>query len=196
MSLSQATKLLPTPVAQAPGNSAEAHLRKKPGRTQVTDLCIIAREPEGTSCPPRRPPTPPTHPTATGLTSTRQQEPYATVSAPTSLPSPAGKPSPGAQPQPRQNRPYVREANRACLSASSNGSWAYPTVTSRAWASHVRRHCAPSATGSSPCKQPEASCEPFSKNAKSPSRRAGQNTPNQPTKGTEEHERCSIHPHT
>ena len=44
MSLSQATKLLPTPVAQAPGNTAEAHLRKKPGRTQVTDLGIIARE--------------------------------------------------------------------------------------------------------------------------------------------------------
>lgn len=44
MSLSQATRLLPTPVAQAPGNTAEAHLRKKPGRTQVTDLGIIARE--------------------------------------------------------------------------------------------------------------------------------------------------------
>lgn len=44
MSLSQATRLLPTPVAQASGNSAEAHLRKKPGRTQVTDLGIIARE--------------------------------------------------------------------------------------------------------------------------------------------------------
>ena len=36
--------LIPTPVAQASGNSAEAHLRKKPGRTQVTDLGIIARE--------------------------------------------------------------------------------------------------------------------------------------------------------
>ena len=44
MSLSQATRLLPTPVAQASGNSAEAHLRKKPGCTQVTDLGIIARE--------------------------------------------------------------------------------------------------------------------------------------------------------
>ena len=44
MSLSQSTRLLPTPVAQASGNSAEAHLRKKPGRTQVTDLGIIARE--------------------------------------------------------------------------------------------------------------------------------------------------------
>lgn len=42
MSLSQATRLLPTPVAQASGNSAEAHLRKKPGRTQVTDLGITS----------------------------------------------------------------------------------------------------------------------------------------------------------
>lgn len=200
ISLSQATRLLTTPVAQAPGNSAEAHLRKKPGRTQSPTWASLpakaSSRPEGTFYLPRRPPTPPTHPTATAPTSMRRQEPYATVSAPTRLPSPAGKPSPDAQPQPRQNHLCVREANRACPSASSNGSWAYLTDTSRAWASHVRRHYVPSATGSSPCKQPKASCEPFSKNAKSPSRRAGQNTLNQPTEGTEEHERCRIHPHT
>ena len=34
--------LLPTPVAAPSGNSPEEHLRKKPGRTQVTDLAIIA----------------------------------------------------------------------------------------------------------------------------------------------------------
>jgi len=33
--------VLPTPVAQPSGNSPEVHLRKKPGRTQVTDLSII-----------------------------------------------------------------------------------------------------------------------------------------------------------
>ena len=33
--------LLPTPVAQQSGCSPEDHLRKKPGRTQVTDLAII-----------------------------------------------------------------------------------------------------------------------------------------------------------
>lgn len=33
--------MLPTPVAQPSGNSPEAHLRKKPGRTQVTDLAIL-----------------------------------------------------------------------------------------------------------------------------------------------------------
>lgn len=42
MSLSQAVQILPTPVAQPSGNSPEAHLRKKPGRAQVTDLAIIA----------------------------------------------------------------------------------------------------------------------------------------------------------
>ena len=41
MSLSQAVQMLPTPVAQPSGNSPEAHLRKKPGRAQVTDLAII-----------------------------------------------------------------------------------------------------------------------------------------------------------
>ena len=41
MSLSQAVQKLPTPVAQPSGNSPEAHLRKKPGRTQVTDLAIL-----------------------------------------------------------------------------------------------------------------------------------------------------------
>jgi len=34
--------LLPTPVAQPSGNSPQVHLRKKPGRQQVTDLAIIA----------------------------------------------------------------------------------------------------------------------------------------------------------
>lgn len=34
--------LLPTPVAQPSGNSPEEHLRKKPGRSVVTDLSIIA----------------------------------------------------------------------------------------------------------------------------------------------------------
>lgn len=34
--------VLPTPVAQPSGNSPEDHLRKKPGRTVVTDLAIIA----------------------------------------------------------------------------------------------------------------------------------------------------------
>ena len=33
--------LLPTPVAQPSGNAPEDHLRKKPGRTVVTDLAII-----------------------------------------------------------------------------------------------------------------------------------------------------------
>lgn len=33
--------LLPTPVAQPSGNTPEDHLRKKPGRDQVTDLAII-----------------------------------------------------------------------------------------------------------------------------------------------------------
>lgn len=41
MSLSQAVQMLPTPVAQPSGNSPEAHLRKKPGRAQVTDLAIL-----------------------------------------------------------------------------------------------------------------------------------------------------------
>ena len=41
MSLSQAVQMLPTPVAQTSGNSPEAHLRKKPGRAQVTDLAIL-----------------------------------------------------------------------------------------------------------------------------------------------------------
>ena len=41
MSLSQAVQMLPTPVAQPSGNSPEAHLRKKPGRIQVTDLAIL-----------------------------------------------------------------------------------------------------------------------------------------------------------
>lgn len=34
--------LLPTPVAQPSGNSPADHLRKKPGRTRVTDLSILA----------------------------------------------------------------------------------------------------------------------------------------------------------
>lgn len=34
--------LLPTPVAQDSGNSPEVHLRKKPGRTRVTSLAIVA----------------------------------------------------------------------------------------------------------------------------------------------------------
>lgn len=33
--------LLPSPVAQQSGNPPAAHLRKKPGRQQVTDLAII-----------------------------------------------------------------------------------------------------------------------------------------------------------
>ena len=33
--------LLPSPVAQQSGSSPEEHLRRKPGRTQVTDLAII-----------------------------------------------------------------------------------------------------------------------------------------------------------
>ena len=33
--------LLPTPVAQPSGNTPEEHLRKKPGRTRVTDLAIL-----------------------------------------------------------------------------------------------------------------------------------------------------------
>lgn len=41
MSLSQAVKMLPTPVAQSSGNSPAAHLRKKPGRAQITDLAIL-----------------------------------------------------------------------------------------------------------------------------------------------------------
>lgn len=33
--------LLPTPVAQHSGNPPEVHLRKKPGRSRVTDLAIV-----------------------------------------------------------------------------------------------------------------------------------------------------------
>jgi hypothetical protein len=40
-SLEDSVILLPTPVAQQSGCSPEDHLRKKPGRTQVTDLAII-----------------------------------------------------------------------------------------------------------------------------------------------------------
>jgi len=40
-SLTQAVQLLPTPVAQPSGNNPSEHLRKKPGRTRVTDLAII-----------------------------------------------------------------------------------------------------------------------------------------------------------
>ena len=36
-----ARMLLPSPVAQQSGSSPEEHLRRKPGRTQVTDLAII-----------------------------------------------------------------------------------------------------------------------------------------------------------
>lgn len=37
----EVTKLFPTPAAQMSGNTPEDHLRKKPSRTQVTDLKII-----------------------------------------------------------------------------------------------------------------------------------------------------------
>ena len=40
-SLTQAVQLLPTPVAQPSGNSSGEHLRKKPGRSRVTDLAVI-----------------------------------------------------------------------------------------------------------------------------------------------------------
>ena len=136
MSLSQATKLLPTPVAQAQGTPPKpTYGRSRAARKSPTSASSPAKtssRPEGISCPPRRPPTPPTRPTATVPTSTRQQEPCATVSDPTRQPSPTGKPSPGAQPQPRQSHPCAREANHAYPSASSNGSWDYPTVTSQA----------------------------------------------------------------
>ena len=36
--------MLPTPTAQYSGNTAQNHLRKKPGRTQVTDLRILVEE--------------------------------------------------------------------------------------------------------------------------------------------------------
>jgi hypothetical protein len=35
------SSLLPSPVAQQSGSTPEEHLRRKPGRTQVTDLAII-----------------------------------------------------------------------------------------------------------------------------------------------------------
>ena len=38
---SEYSSLLPNPVAQQSGSSPEGHLRRKPGRTQVTDLAII-----------------------------------------------------------------------------------------------------------------------------------------------------------
>jgi DNA (cytosine-5)-methyltransferase 1 len=41
MDLRTAVALLPTPCAQQSGNSPEEHLRKKPGRTQVTDLRVL-----------------------------------------------------------------------------------------------------------------------------------------------------------
>ena len=40
--LNQIATLLPTPAANDSGNTPENHLRKKPGRTQVTSLQIIA----------------------------------------------------------------------------------------------------------------------------------------------------------
>ena len=40
-SLTQAVQLLPTPVAQPSGNTTGEHLRKKPGRSRVTDLAVI-----------------------------------------------------------------------------------------------------------------------------------------------------------
>lgn len=42
LTLTDVTRLLPTPVSQPSGNSPEEHLRKKPGRDVVTDLSIIA----------------------------------------------------------------------------------------------------------------------------------------------------------
>ena len=39
--LGEAVLLLPTPCAQQSGNSPDEHLRKKPGRTVVTDLAIL-----------------------------------------------------------------------------------------------------------------------------------------------------------
>lgn len=39
--LPSAVLLLPTPAAHDSGNSPEVHLRKKPGRTQVTSLQVI-----------------------------------------------------------------------------------------------------------------------------------------------------------
>lgn len=39
-----AEHLLPTPTATYSGNTAENHLRKKPGRTKVTDLRILVEE--------------------------------------------------------------------------------------------------------------------------------------------------------
>lgn len=136
MSLSQATKLLPTPVAQAPGNTAEAHLRKKPGRTQVTDLGIIAREglfTTGGNLLPTPQATnatyssngygPNLHETAGTLRDSFG--PYAPAIA--HWETITGRTAPA-----RQNHPYARAASPACLSASSNGSWDYPTDTSRA----------------------------------------------------------------
>ena len=136
MSLSQATKLLPTPVAQAPGNTAEAHLRKKPGRTQVTDLGIIAREnlfaAGGNLLPTPQATTatyssngygPNLHETAGTLRDSFG--PYAPAVA--HWETITGRTAPA-----RQNPLYAREANRACPSASSNGSWDSPTVMSQA----------------------------------------------------------------
>jgi hypothetical protein len=40
-SLDATVTLLPSPVAQQSGSSPEEHLRRKPGRKQVTDLAII-----------------------------------------------------------------------------------------------------------------------------------------------------------
>ena len=42
LTLTDVTRLLPTPVSQPSGNTPEEHLRKKPGREVVTDLSIIA----------------------------------------------------------------------------------------------------------------------------------------------------------
>ena len=39
-----AEHLLPTPTATYSGNTAENHLRKKPGRSSVTDLRILIEE--------------------------------------------------------------------------------------------------------------------------------------------------------
>lgn len=41
LALNDVEVLLPTPVAQPSGNTPEEHLRKKPGRTQVTDLAVL-----------------------------------------------------------------------------------------------------------------------------------------------------------
>lgn len=78
---------------------------------------------------------------------------------------------------PAPTEPPLREGGKPRLSVRFV-EWlmGLPDGHSRVWDSLERRHYAPSVMGLSPCKQQKGSCDASSRNAKSPSKRAGQNT--------------------